>query len=113
MTRVKSLLLLIVVLALAAPVAYAQNTGLSAAQQAGQVGERPDGLIGAVSGSPAPAIRRLVDQVNNQRLAEYRKIAADTGAPLDAVQARAGAQLTARVPRGQYIMDASERWRQK
>lgn len=91
--------------------AFAQD-GLATAKAQGLVGERPDGLI-AVVASSTPELQALVSQVNEQRLAEYREIATDTDAPLEAVQARAGRQIIERLPEGQYFMDAAGRWRQK
>jgi uncharacterized protein YdbL (DUF1318 family) len=92
-------------------VAFAQ-AGLADAKAQGLLGERPDGLV-AIVASSTPELQTLVTQVNEQRLAEYRGIAADTEAPLEAVQARAGRQIIERLPEGQYFMDASGRWRQK
>jgi len=83
------------------------------AKTEGLVGERPDGLVALVTESPSPALRELVDEVNAQRMTEYRQIAADTDAPLEAVQARAGRQIIERLPAGQFFMDAAGRWRQK
>lgn len=93
-------------------VALAQE-GLVGAKAEGLVGERPDGLVAVVTDNPPPAVRDLVAEVNAQRMNEYRQIAADTDAPLEAVQARAGRQIIDRLPGGQYFMDASGRWRQK
>jgi uncharacterized protein YdbL (DUF1318 family) len=92
-------------------IALAQD--LVSAKAEGLVGERPDGLVAVVTGSPSPAVSSLVAEVNAQRMNEYRQIAADTDAPLEAVQARAGRQIIDRLPAGQYFMDASGRWRQK
>jgi len=86
--------------------------GLVGAKQQGLVGERPDGLV-AVVADATPAVRALVEEVNAERMAEYREIAADTDSPLQAVQARAGRQIIERLPAGQYFMDAAGRWRQK
>ena len=86
---------------------------LVSAKSEGLVGERPDGLVAVVADSPPPALRELVDEVNAQRMSEYRQIAEDTDAPLEAVQARAGRQIIERLPAGQYFMDAAGRWRQK
>ena len=87
--------------------------GLVSAKQQGLIGERPDGLVAAVSNDASAAVRSLVSEVNAERLAEYREIAADTDSPLAAVQARAGRQIIERLPAGQYFMDAAGRWRQK
>lgn len=92
--------------------AFAQQDLINAKQQ-GQVGERPDGLVAIVEDNPPPAILTLVEQVNSQRMTEYRQIATDTDSSVEAVQARAGRQIIERLPAGQYFMDASGRWRQK
>jgi uncharacterized protein len=96
----------------ASALAVAQE-GLVSAKAEGLVGERPDGLVAIVVDSPPAALRQLVEQVNAQRMNEYRQIASETDAPLEAVQARAGAQIIDRLPSGQYFMDAAGRWRQK
>lgn len=85
---------------------------LASAKSQGVVGERPDGLVAVVSNSTAE-LEALVAQVNEERMAEYRQIAEETDAPLEAVQARAGRQIIERLPAGQYFMDAAGRWRQK
>ena len=100
-------------LMLAAPGTLLAQEGLDAAKQAGQVGERPDGLVGVVSGSAPADMVALVDRVNAERLARYEEIAASTGSTLDAVQAVAGAQLIDRTPAGQYIMTAAGKWMKK
>jgi uncharacterized protein len=92
--------------------AWAQ-AGLVSAKAEGLVGERPDGLVAVVTDSPSAAVRQLVADVNTQRMNEYRQIATETDAPLEAVQARAGRQIIDRLPGGQYFMDAAGRWRQK
>lgn len=94
------------------PAATAQPS-LADVKAQGIVGERPDGLVGIVADSPAAEIRQLVEQVNAERMAEYRQIAQETDAPLEAVQARAGRQIIQRLPSGHYFMDAAGRWRQK
>lgn len=86
---------------------------LASAKAQGLVGERPDGLVAIVTDSPSPEVRSLVSDVNAERMSEYRQIANDTNAPLEAVQARAGSQIIQRLPAGQYFMDAAGRWRRK
>jgi uncharacterized protein YdbL (DUF1318 family) len=97
---------------LCAALAFAQQ-GLVDAKQQGLVGERPDGLVALVADGASQAIRELVDEVNAERMEEYRQIASDTDAPIEAVQARAGRQIIERLTTGQYFMDAGGRWRQK
>lgn len=91
--------------------ALAQDA-LSAAKAAGQLGERPDGLVGVVPGAPASA-QALAQQVNAQRLARYQEIAKGNGTALDKVQAVAGQQLIERTPAGQYVMTAAGQWQRK
>jgi len=85
---------------------------LASAKAQGLIGERPDGLVAIVS-DPTPALEAIVAEVNAERMSEYRQIAAETDAPLEAVQARAGRQIIERLPSGQYFMDAAGRWRRK
>lgn len=94
------------------PAALAQQD-LAAAREAGEVGERPDGLVAIRAADPSPALTRMVEEINAERLEEYRRIAENTEAPLEAVQARAGRQIIERLPEGQYFMDAAGRWRRK
>ena len=91
--------------------AFAQGD-LASAKAQGLIGERPDGLVAIVSQS-TPALEAIVAAVNAERMNEYRQIAAETNAPLEAVQARAGRQIIERLPPGQYFMDAAGRWRRK
>jgi uncharacterized protein YdbL (DUF1318 family) len=79
---------------------------LDAARAAGQVGERADGMVGAV-GSVSPDVAQTIAGINAQRLATYRAIAQKTGTPIDAVQKQAGDHLIAATPAGQFVMDGS------
>ena len=83
---------------------------LDAARAAGQVGERADGMVGAVGSVPAD-MAKTIASINAQRLATYRSIAQKTGTPIDAVQKQAGDHLIAATPKGQYVMDSS--WHKK
>lgn len=84
---------------------------IDAAKQDGLVGERPDGLIGAVSGSAE--VEALVSSVNAQRMAKYNAIAQKNGTPVNQVQAVAGQSLIAKTPPGQYIMNSAGGWQKK
>lgn len=92
-------------------VALAQDA-LAAAKAAGQIGERPDGLVGVPPGAPAAA-EALAAEVNGQRLARYRDIAKANGTALDKVQAVAGQQLIDRTPAGQFVMTPAGQWQRK
>jgi uncharacterized protein YdbL (DUF1318 family) len=97
-----------VLVTLSGTMAFADS--LDAARDAGQVGERADGMVGAVGSVPA-AVAQTIAGINAQRLATYRTIAQKTGTPIDAVQKAAGDHLIAATPAGQYIMDGG--WHKK
>jgi uncharacterized protein YdbL (DUF1318 family) len=100
---------LVLVLA-AAPVLASE---LGGAKAAGQVGERLDGYVGLVDANAPDAVKELVERVNAGRRQKYAEIAAKRNAPVEAVAAQAGAKLTQRAGPGQYVMDASGRWKRK
>jgi len=107
--RVLILLALFMPVALAMP-AYADE--LATAKAAGQVGERPDGMLGIV-GTSTPALEALVKNVNARRLEVFKGIAAKNGQSLAAVQAVSGEEFINRTPSGQYIMTANGNWVKK
>jgi uncharacterized protein YdbL (DUF1318 family) len=85
---------------------------LDEARAAGQIGERPDGLVGAVPPNANAEVTALVETINRARLDAYRALAQKEGTPLDAVQAVAGErQMQAAARNGWFVMDASGRWR--
>jgi len=96
----------------AAPAAPASEA-LAAAKASGQVGERPDGYVGAVNANPPAEIQQLVADVNAKRKAQYAQIAAKNGTTLDAVAALAGAKLIERTPPGEYVLGVDVRWQKK
>ena len=72
--------------------------------------ERADGLVGAVS--TAADVAQLVQSINDARMDDYRKIAAQQGTKVDAVQAIAGAKQVEKArANGWYFMDASGSWK--
>lgn len=85
---------------------------LDQARAAGQIGERPDGLVGPVAPGANAEVTALVETINKARLEAYRALAQKEGTPLDAVQAVAGErQLQTAARNGWYVMDAGGRWR--
>jgi uncharacterized protein YdbL (DUF1318 family) len=85
---------------------------LDEARTAGQIGERPDGLVGAVTPNANAEVTALVETINRARLDAYRALAQKEGTPLEAVQAVAGErQLQAAARNGWFVLDASGRWR--
>lgn len=87
---------------------------LDEARTTGVVGERPDGLVGAVTADASPEVRALVENINRARLEAYRGLAQKEGTPLEAVQAVAGErQIQAAARNGWYVMDAGGQWRKR
>ena len=107
MLRIGAMLLL----CLSALPAAAQS--LDEAKAAGQVGERIDGYVGVVDADAPGEVRALVDRVNAERKAKYAAIAAERGASVQAVAQIAGEKLIERAARGQYVLGANGKWRQK
>lgn len=84
---------------------------LDQARSQGLVGERPDGYVGVVSN--AAGVSDLVNRVNAERRAAYQDIARRTGAPMAAVEQRAGAQLIDRASPGWFVMTTGGQWQRK
>lgn len=97
-------------LLLAAPL---QASELDDALRAGQVGERFDGYVGAVSSDPSADVRRLVDSINAQRREHYQAIAAKNGVDVAQVAAISGKKLVERAAAGSYVMLPDGAWRRK
>lgn len=96
---------------LSTSIAFAALT-LETAKQQGLIGEKPDGLVGVVSGGAAD-VKALVESTNALRLSKYQMIAAKNGTPVDQVQAVAGQKLISSTPSGEFIMSASGSWQKK
>jgi len=86
---------------------------LDDAKDAGQIGERLDGFVAAVTPNPAPAIVKLVDQINRKRQAAYEEIASQEGVPVEQVAALAAEKIKAQAPAGHYFMNSDGQWEQK
>jgi len=108
MLRIGALLLL-----LCLPVLPAAAQSLDQAKVAGQIGERIDGYVGVVDANAPGEVRALVDKVNAQRRAKYAEIATERGTSVQAVAQIAGEKLIERAPRGQWVLGANGKWRQK
>lgn len=81
-----------VMLALALFAVPASALDLAQARSQGLVKETASGYLVAVK--PSAEVNKLVKNVNKGRKAAYQKLANDTGAPLSAVEQRAGEKLT-------------------
>ena len=81
-----------VMLALALFAVPASALDLAQARSQGLVKETASGYLVVVK--PSAEVNKLVKNVNKGRKAAYQKLANDTGAPLSAVEQRAGEKLT-------------------
>jgi|ERR1044072_5979099 len=91
----------------------AMADALDDARAAGLVGERPDGLVAAVSPSAPANVQSLVQSVNAQRLEKYQQISAQKGVPVEQVGAIAGEKIISKLKAGLYYMDSSGNWVKK
>ena len=94
-----------------APV-FAGGLDLSAAKQAGLIGEGPDGFVAPVSSAPSAELQKLVEDTNAGRRIVYQKTAGDQNIPLSSVQKIAAEKLRALAPAGDYFL-VEGKWRQK
>ena len=65
------------------------------------MGETASGYIAAVKSSSE--VDALVKDINQRRKAQYRKIAADNGISLEAVEVRAGQKALEKTPAGEFV----------
>ena len=93
----------------AAPAGLAHAAPIDDAKAAGLVGEQPDGYLGAVK-PPSDATKALIEQINGQRRAHYKKIAEKRGAQVAAVAALAGQKLVAKAGKGEYVRQPDGAW---
>jgi uncharacterized protein YdbL (DUF1318 family) len=111
--KIKSLLaslVAVLVLVFALP---AMADALDDARAAGQIGERPDGYVSAVSGNAPANIQALVQSTNAKRLKAYQDIATKQGVPVEQVGALTAEKIIAKLPGGSYYMNSSGSWVQK
>ena len=85
---------------------------LDDAKAGGQVGERIDGYVGAVT-DISPDLQALIDKINAKRRAKFSEIAKKQGASVEAVGQITGKKLIKRAAAGEYVMGADGQWRQK
>ena len=102
---------LLLLLCLSVPAA-AQTPAVSAAIEAGQVGERYDGYLGVVA-TVTPAIRSQVARINIERRSIYSNFAASHRVSPQDVGITAGCQLLARLGAGQAYLLSDGNWRKR
>lgn len=84
---------------------------LDEAKSKGWVGERTDGYLGPVV--ETTEVVALVRDINNQRRAEYQRIAAGNGQPLDTIQKLAAQKAYEKTPGGYYLQNPQGAWVKK
>jgi len=110
-TMLAALALAFAGLMIVSPPAFALDSQIERAIDAGQVGERIDGFLGFTNATNVDAaLKRKVDEVNAKRRAHYAKLAAETGVTLEQVARVTGEKQLAKARPGTKIMDASGRW---
>lgn len=84
---------------------------LQSAKDQGLIGERPDGMVGAVQASAE--VNAIVASINAQRLDVYKKIAAKNNMSIDKVAILAGEKALQKTPSGQFILNGAGQWVKK
>ena len=90
----------------------AMAIGLQAARAQGLVGETRSGFVAPVK-PPSGAVRALVNKVNAQRRAQYKKIASRNGVGVEAVGRLTAQKVINGLPRGSYYQSSNGRWVRK
>lgn len=104
--------LLISLVGLAAGPLAAQSLPLSAAIQAGQVGERYDGYMGIVGELP-PDLRRQVAAINLRRRNLYIDLASRRNVTAAVIGLTTACSLFAQLPVGQSYMLSDGNWHRR
>lgn len=86
--------------ALSVPASAQRDPAYDAARAGGQIGEQIDGYLG-FTGSPSPALRALVDDINIKRRAAYAEKAQAASATLKDYAFTSGCLLIARTKPGE------------
>ena len=84
---------------------------LDEAKAKGWVGERMDGYLGPVT--ETTEVIGLVKDINNQRRAEYERIAAGNGQPVGNIQKLAAQKAYEKTPSGYYVQSPQGGWVKK
>lgn len=85
-------------------VAHAEGLTLSQAKEKGWVGERPDGLVGAVyTADKLPEVQELIKNINEGRLKVYKEMADKERTTVEQIQSIAGMKIYEMEPPGSYI----------
>jgi hypothetical protein len=105
-----SALLLGTLIAIALPAtAQERDPAYAAARAAGQIGELPDGYIGAV-GAPTKELSALVNKINIQRKAVYTQKSAASGSTVEEMAFTTGCNLILKTAPGEKYRDPAGNW---
>lgn len=109
-TMTASALLLGTLIAIALPAAAQErDPAYAAARAAGQIGELPDGYIGAV-GTPTKELSALVNKINIQRKAVYTQKSAASGSTVEEMAFTTGCNLILKTAPGEKYRDPAGNW---
>lgn len=89
--------------------AQQRDPAYAAARAAGQVGEKMDGYLGFV-GTPSPAVKRLVDDLNIKRKAVYAQQAQAQHATMEEYAFTSGCLAIARTVPGEKYQAPDGSW---
>jgi len=89
------------------------RTAVPADKRAGWIGERLDGYLGFVRADVPPEVRELAILANEERLAEYDRLAQENQLHRHAVEAISGRRLIARSAPGAWVMAKNRSWTRK
>ncbi len=102
---------LLISLTLAMAAAFAAD--LTTVKAQGLVGEQNNGYLGLVKGDAPPDVKALVADVNGQRKAQFKQIAAKNGIAEDEAAKVFAREAAARTAPGNYIQNPSGGWVKK
>ena len=80
---------------------------LAQAKSAGLVGEQMDGFLGLVKSDVPADVKALVKNINAQRQAEYQRIAAKNGVPVEEVARLTAQKVIGQAAPGQFVQTPS------
>ena len=110
--RVNTVFLSLLLSMMTASVAVAASP-LAKPKADGLIGEQANGYIGLVEQNVPADIKKLVNEANANRKTGYQKIAAKQGTSLKDVEKVGGQTAIDKTLKGNYVRDASGRWRKK
>ena len=104
-------MLVIPVSIMVVPIVFAAD--LASAKAAGHIGERLDGFLGLVNQAAPADVKKLVNDVNTRRRAEYARIAKQNNVQIDQVAKLTAKKVINAAPKGTFVQVAGGGWRKK